>query len=297
MSKKPYIRLAKIMLLIIESHQSRPGSIQPMGYWKTGRLIALANLFCEKDLDFLLNRMSAALFQLEQAQWTTQKLKKCLQFYYKWPQTSDLKPGLSWSHFQILSGIQHSEARTFYLEKSAREHWSCQTLKRQIKSRYFERSLHPQQNPKEYLKDHYILDYTALPANFNEQELEDQLLLQLEYTLLEMGSGFTFVARQKRIATFTGKQFFIDLVFYHTPMKMYLLVELKKGELCHRDLGQMDTYLRLFDQLISPAAECPSIGLVLCTFIDPSLQAYSLLNDRNRIFAATYSLSPASITQ
>lgn len=142
------------------------------------------------------------------------------------------------------------------------------------------------------IRDKYVLEFVELPPQEHllERDLEQAVLDQLQYFLLELGSGFAFVGRQKRIITETGKQFFIDLVFYHVHHKCFVLIDLKTGELSHRDIGQMDMYVRLYDHKYRGPADAPTAGIILCTAKDQSLVKYSMLRDSPQVFASTYIL-------
>lgn len=285
-----HIRLANAIEKIIKQHRLRYHRTSPLGHWQVGRLLVLLEKLDGRSLGATLIEVSELLAEKKQPGWTHQKLRHCMQFYRYWPAARVIRNELSWSHYQLLIKIKNHVARTYYHQEAIRRHWTAAQLKRQIISRFFERNL-PQKDEHEVLfKENYILEFTELPDLHNEKALEEQLLLKVENTLLELGHGFGFIARQRRIVAPSGKQFFIDLVFYNTQLKAYVLVDLKRGELSHRDLGQMDTYLRLYDELIANKKDVPSYGLILCTFIDPSLKEYSLLKEHPRIHGATYSL-------
>lgn len=285
-----HIRLANAIKEIIQQHRLRYHRTSPLGHWRVGRLLALLERLEGQSIGATLIEVSRLLAEKKQPGWTCQKLRHCMQFYRYWPSANAIHNELSWSHYQLLLKIKNHAALAYYHQEAIRRHWTTAQLKRQIISRFFERNL-PQKEEREVLfKENYILEFTELPDLHDEKALEEQLLLKVENTLLELGHGFGFIARQRRIVTPSGKQFFIDLVFYNTQLNAYVLVDLKKGELAHRDLGQMDAYLRLYDNLVVNNRDVPSYGLILCTFIDPSLKEYSLLKAHPRIHGATYSL-------
>lgn len=284
------IRLAQTIQHITHQHPSRYSRLAPTGYWRIGRFLAAFEYFHGKMSDEEWEQLCAELNRNTHKKWTHKKLQCSMRMYQTWKNPKAISNQLSWSHYRLLMKIEAHPLREQYHQAVIRQHWTCTQLKRQIQSRFFERSQTELQSASIF-KNHYSLEFTGLPDFFTEQELEEQLLQQLAYTLLEMGSGYSFVARQKRIVTPTGKQFFIDLIFYHTQLKAYILIDLKRGELSHRDLGQMDAYLRLYDELVNAQREKPSLGLILCTYIDPSLRQYSLLQDHPRIRVATYALT------
>ena len=216
-------------------------------------------------------------------------------------------PQLSWSHYRALMRVESREARDFYEREAVAGCWDKRTLERQIQSYYYERLLKSRKPEKmlaegrclpvavapaaEELKNPYVLEFLGLreAAAFRESDLERAIITQLQRFLLELGSGFAFVARQKHIRI--GEQDrYIDLVFYHCRLKFYLLIDLKVGELTHADVGQMDGYVRMFDGLVTAPDDNPSIGLILCTEKNETVARYSVLNDRKQIFASKYML-------
>ncbi len=216
-------------------------------------------------------------------------------------------PQLNWSHYRALMRVEKLEAREFYEQEAIAGGWDKRTLERQIQTSYFERLLksqHPQkmltQGRQELttsepaigsLKNPYVLEFLGLPevAALHESDLEGAILSYLQTFLLELGNGFAFVARQKRLR-FGDDDRYVDLVFYHCRLKFYLLIDLKLGELTHGDVGQMDGYVRMFDDLVASDGDNPTIGLILCTEKNETVAKYSVLNDRQQIFASKYML-------
>jgi predicted nuclease of restriction endonuclease-like (RecB) superfamily len=216
-------------------------------------------------------------------------------------------PQLSWSHYRALMRVEKSEAREFYEREAIAGQWDKRTLERQIQSFYYERLL-KSRNPRkllasgrqspavsdpviESLKDPYVLEFLALPelAALQESDVESAILSRLQVFLLELGKGFAFVARQKRLR-FEEDDRYVDLVFYHCQLRFYLLIDLKIGELTHGDVGQMDGYVRMFDELVATDSDNPTIGLILCTEKNEAVAKYSVLKDRKQIFASKYML-------
>ena len=216
-------------------------------------------------------------------------------------------PQLSWSHYRALMRVEKPEAREFYEREAIAGGWDKRTLERQIHSFYYERLLKSQQPQKmlasgrqtltsqepaiESLKNPYVLEFLGLPevAVLHETDLEAAILSRLQAFLLELGKGFAFVARQKRLR-FGDDDRYVDLVFYHCRLKFYLLIDLKIGELTHGDVGQMDGYVRMFDDLCVGEGDNPTIGLILCTEKNEAVAKYSVLKDRKQIFASKYML-------
>lgn len=214
---------------------------------------------------------------------------------------------LSWSHYRALMRVENAEARDFYEREVVAGGWDKRTLERQIQSYYYERMLKSRKPEKmlaegrrlpvpttpavEELKNPYVLEFLGLPeaAEFHESDLERAIITHLQRFLLELGTGFAFVARQKHIRI-EEQDRYIDLVFYHCRLKFYLLIDLKVGELTHADVGQMDGYVRMVDGLIAAPDDNPTIGLILCTEKNETVARYSVLNDRKHIFASKYML-------
>ncbi len=229
----------------------------------------------------------------------------------RYPMGSELNTGfnpqLSWSHYRALIRVKKDDARLFYEQEAAECSWDKRTLERHIRTQYYERMLKNQQ-PKDRLrsgheitttttravdslKDPYVLEFLDLPdvPILHESELEAAIITQLQAFLMELGKGFAFVSRQKRMR-FDDTDLYVDLVFYNCILKCYLLIDLKMGELTHRDVGQMDGYVRIFDDLYIAKDDNPTIGLILCTDKNDAVAKYSVLSERKQIFASKYML-------
>jgi predicted nuclease of restriction endonuclease-like (RecB) superfamily len=204
--------------------------------------------------------------------------------------------------------IENSDARLWYTEESAKSNWSVRALERQIGTFYYERLLSSKEKqpvineakdntkelqltPKEFIKDPYVLEFLDLKQNnaFYESDLESALIEKIQDFLLELGRGFAFVARQKRIKTETS-DFYIDLVFYNYILKCFVVIDLKKGKLTHQDVGQMDMYVRMYDDLEKTQNDNPTIGIILCIDKDRTVVKYSVLNDNENLFVSKYQL-------
>lgn len=214
---------------------------------------------------------------------------------------------LTWSHYRALTRVESREARDFYEREAVAGGWDKRVLERQIHSYYFERIQKSRKPEKllaegrklpvlatpaaDELKNPYVLEFLGLPevAELRESDLERCIITHLQRFLLELGTGFAFVARQKHIRIGEDDRF-IDLVFYHCRLKFYLLIDLKVGELTHADVGQMDGYVRMFDDLTATPDDNPTIGLILCTEKNETVARYSVLKDRKQIFASKYML-------
>lgn len=213
---------------------------------------------------------------------------------------------LSWTHYRHLLKVQDAQARLWYMQEALKENWSTRALERQINSFYYQRIL-TSQNKKpvqdeakekiallpahDVLKDPYVLEFLGLQhrPEYTESELESALMEQLQHFLLELGSGFSFVARQKHI-DLEGEHYYIDLVFYNYKLKCFVLIDLKRGKLTHQDIGQMDTYIRLYEDKFRGEDDNPTIGLILCSDKSEALVKYSMLADHQQMFASKYKL-------
>ena len=278
-------------------------------YWHVGRLIveheqqgqARAE-YGKKQLQFLSDRLSEQFGK----GFDATNLRNMRRFYLVFPIRETLSLELSWSHYNVLTRVDDPDARAWYMRECAHAHWSVRALERQIGVLYYERLLssknktlvqqeaanqtHALAEPhsKDFLRDPYIFDFLNLPGQpLLEADLEQGLLDNLQGFLLELGKGFAFVARQQRIRT-EDQDFYIDLVFYHFKLKCFLLIDLKLGKLTHQDVGQMDSYVRIYDQHHKGDDDNPTIGLILCSQKSEAIVKYSVLTDSEQLFAAKY---------
>jgi predicted nuclease of restriction endonuclease-like (RecB) superfamily len=212
---------------------------------------------------------------------------------------------LSWSHNRLIMRVPDANAREWYLREAASANWSVRELERNINSFYYQRYLESGSiknenatqcvantndlNPRQLMKDPYVLEFVGLPQSpeHSEHDLEEALITHLQEFMLELGKGFSFVKRQYRISTETS-HYYIDLVFYNYILKCFFLVDLKADKLTHQDVGQMDMYVRMFDDLKRGEGDNPTIGLLLCAERDETVVKYSILNDSQQIFASKY---------
>jgi len=211
---------------------------------------------------------------------------------------------LSWTHYRTLLAVEDVRARAFYEIEAEREGWPVPHLERQIHTQLFARLLKSRdkggvmdlarrgqtvERPIDLMKSPVVLDFLDLPESelLRESDLERALLSKLSQFLLELGKGFAFVARQKRL-TFEDEEFYVDLVFYNIILKCYLLIDLKLGKLTHQDVGQMDSYVRIFDAQGRTQGDGPTIGLILCAEKNEAIARYSILNEHKQLFAAKY---------
>lgn len=238
--------------------------------------------------------------------FTVANLKNMRQFYLTFPNGYALRSELSWTHYRSLMRVENENARNFYLEEAIKSNWSTRQLDRQINSFFYERLLSSQnkeevskeitqleksKSPEDIIRDPYVLEFLGLEANtdFYESDLEQALITHLQKFLLELGRGFSFVARQKRF-TFDGRHFRIDLVFYNYILKCFVLIDLKIGDLTHQDLGQMQMYVHYYEREMMNEGDNPPIGIVLCADKSDSIVKYTLPEDEKQIFASKYKL-------
>ena len=252
----------------------------------------------------LLRYLSEKLTEEFGKGFNERNLRNMRQFYLTFPIRNSLRSELSWTHYRSLMKIKDDAARDFYLEEAAKSGWSSRQLDRQIKSFYYQRilaskdknsvsaeidTLEPKLEYEKIIKDPYVLEFLDLPANehFYESELEQALIDHLQKFLLELGRGYSFVARQKHFNV-DGRHFYIDLVFYNYILKCFVLIDLKIGDLTHQDIGQMQMYVNYYTRQMMNEGDNPPIGIVLCADKSDTLVEYTLPEDNRQIFAAKY---------
>ena len=212
---------------------------------------------------------------------------------------------LSWTHYRIILQEPTEDGRAWYENEAVREGWSTRTLQRNVSSQYYHRLLQsqdkalvhdemqtltrPLQDKLEYLKNPVVAEFMGFKNNatYTESELEQSIIDHLIPFLMELGKGFAFVDRQKHIHT-EKEDYYIDLVFYNYHLRCFVLVDLKTTKLCHQDVGQMDMYVKMYDELVRPEGHNPTIGLLLCADTDDDVAHYSVLNNNDQLFAAKY---------
>ena len=229
-------------------------------------------------------------------------------FYQAFPNCDALRHELSWTHYRTLLRVDDEASRLWYMNEAATQNWNTRALDRQIGTLYYERLLaskdrqsvrdeateklaEMQSTPREFIRDPVMLEFLGLPGTGKllESNLEHALIDNLQSFLLELGKGFAFVARQQRISTET-KDFYIDLVFYNYLLKCFVLFDLKTRELTHEDIGQMDMYVRLYDDQRRSPDDGPTVGIILCAQKDHTVVRYSVLHGNEQLFATKYKL-------
>lgn len=277
-------------------------------YWEIGRLIVeheqqgrTRATYGERQLAALSERLTVQLGR----GFDERNLRNMRLFFQCFPIRNAVRTELSWTHYRTLLRVENPAARDWYLREAINQNWSVRALERQIGVLYYERLLASKEKAvveaeareqtaplaetaKDFLRDPYVLDFLNLNASrFLEGDLEQAIMDNLQNFLLELGRGFAFVARQQRVS-FADEDFYLDLVFYNFKLKCFLLVDLKLGKLTHQDMGQMDTYVRLYDEQIKGADDNPTIGLVLCSEKSEAVVRYSVLAEQQQLFAAKY---------
>ena len=278
-------------------------------YWQIGKIIVehennggfqLGNRVPE--FEALSTRLSAEFGK----GFSVRTLQQMRKFYLCFPDANALRSRLTWTHYRLLLQVDNDEARLWYMNEAVVSGWSSRQLDRQISSLYYERILASRDKapvkkeadelmakvePEDFIKDPYVLEFLDLKnyPSLHESDLEQALIDKLQEFLLELGRGFCFVARQKMMR-YEDEDFYLDLVFYHSILKCHVLIDLKIGKLTHGDIGQMDSYIRMFDALYKNPDDNPTIGIILCSQKNEAIVKYSVLNDGKQIFASKYKL-------
>ncbi len=287
-------------------------TVSILTYWNVGKRIVEEEQHGESRATYgkhLIDFLSHELSILYPKGYSPRNLRDYRQFYLCF---KDLEiwhsrvPNLTWTHYRTLLSVTSDDARYWYVREASSQSWSVRTLARNVGSQYYHRLLQSpkkevvinemlqltkplKDEPQDFLKDPVVAEFLQLPTNaaFTETELEKAIIRHLKEFLLEMGRGFAFMAEQYHISTDAG-DFFVDLVFYNVVLKCYVLIDLKTKKLTHQDVGQMDMYVRMFDDLKRTEGDNPTIGLLLCSDTSKDIAKYSVLHDNKQLFAAKY---------
>lgn len=285
-------------------------SVMVEAYWKIGRRIVEEEQNGKERAEYgkeILQNLSKELTEEFGKGYSYRTLREIRQFYLmfsdfeKWRTVS---AKLTWSHFQKVLKVSDEKARIFYLTEAAENMWSVRTLDRNISTLYYNRIIASidkkivenemkdktkKLQAKEFIKNPVVLEFLDLPTSmsYTENELEKALIDDIQKFMMELGKGFAFVERQQHIRT-ENSDFYIDLVFYNYILKCFIIVELKTEKLTHQDIGQLDMYVRMYDDLKKQENDNPTIGLLLCTETDGTIIKYSVLNDNKNLFASKY---------
>ena len=306
-----FSKISKTIDLYRESAYRAVNSAMVKAYWEIGRLIVEEELNGSERADYgkqLIKTLSVRLTTSFGKGFDASNLWKMRVFYQQFQKVGAVRLELTWTHYRLIIRVEDEAARCFYVNEAVAGKWSTRQLERQINSSYFERCLlsnnkgrfavkkevfdiKDNQEAIDIIKDPYILEFLDLKAHhkFYEKDLEQGLINKLQDFLMELGKGFSFVGRQYRISV-EDEHYYVDLVFYNFLLKCFLLVDLKTGKLSHQDIGQMDFYVRYFEDQVRQKNDNPTIGLILCAEKNQALAKYSLLNDSKQVFASKYKL-------
>ena len=267
-------------------------------YWEIGRLIVEDEQQGAAKAAYgkaVLKTLSKQLTLEFGKGYDERNLSNIRAFYLSFPIWNALRTELSWTHYRMLSRIENETLRHQYVRYAIDGNWDTRSLQRNITSQYVGRIMAPgipeKPTPQSLLKDPYIFEFLGMPADtsITESDLETALITHLQKFLMELGKGFAFVGRQQHMVTDTA-DFFIDLVFYNYYLKCFVLIELKAGKLTHAAIGQMDMYVRMYNDLKRSPDDNPTIGIILCTEKDEVLVKYSVLAENEQLFASKYRL-------
>ena len=267
-------------------------------YWQIGQLIVEDEQKGKERAEYgkhTLKNLSKKLSLEFGKGFDESNLRNMRSFFQAFPIRDALRHELSWTHYRLILRQESEQKKIYYLNESIQNNWSSRDLKRQINSLAYERVLEHKKSSTEtihsVLKDPYIFEFLGIKSDekISEKEIETGIIDHIQKFLLEFGKGFAFVARQQHIYTDTS-DFYIDLVFYNYILKCFVIIDLKTGELSHQDIGQIDMYVRMYDDLKRGEDDNPTIGILLCSEKDETIVKYSVLNDKNNLFASKYLL-------
>ena len=284
--------------------------------WLIGYRIASEELNGEDRADYgaeVIKKLSFELTKEFGKGYTKSNLYSFYSFYKTYPEIFQTVSGksailLSWSHYNVLLQVKDKIARDWYEKEAYEQTWSVRTLQRNISSQYYYRMLQTQNRNRvenemkqltadfqtdklEFIKNPVIAEFLGLSSNtdFTESELESSILSNIQKFLMELGKGYAFVARQQHIKT-EKQDYYIDLVFYNYILKCFVLIDLKTEKITHQDVGQMDKYIRMYDELKRSEGDNPTIGIVLCSDTDEDIARYSVMHGNEQLFASKYKL-------
>ena len=305
-----YVEIKETLLKSRNQAYSAVNFEMVQAYWHIGRIIVEHEQSGSLRADYgkcVLQDVSERLQQEFGTGFSVRNLQQMKKFYVMFPNTNALRSQLTWTHYRALLRVEDSTARNWYMDESIRAGWSSRQLERQISTLYYDRLLASREKApviaeaneliepltaENFIKDPYVLDFLDLknyPA-LRESDLEQALIDKIQEFLLELGRGFCFVARQK-LMRYEDEDFYLDLVFYHSILKCHVLIDLKVGKLTHADVGQMDSYIRMFDALYKNDDDNPTIGIILCSQKNEAIVRYSVLSEAKQVFASKYRLT------
>jgi predicted nuclease of restriction endonuclease-like (RecB) superfamily len=304
----------QIVSVIESSRQSAYKAVNTsmvLSYWDIGRLILEEEQYGKERANygtFLISEMAKRLQKKYGTGYAQQSLRNYRQFYKKFPIRSAVRSELTWTHYKLIMRIENPNARAFYEQETIKANWDTRALERQIHTFYYERLLASSDragiekeaeektaplsiSPRDFVKNPFVLEFLGIQPDHSlyESDLEQYIMNNLQQFILELGRGFAFVARQQYIRADTD-EFYIDLVFYNYILKCFVLIDLKMGKLTHQDVGQMDMYVRMYEDRFKIEGDNPTIGIILCSERNETVVKYSVLNDSQQLFASKYML-------
>lgn len=302
-----YRQIAEILQSARATAYRAVNQVMVQAYWKIGCVIVEQEQKGSKRASYgkgLIAELAQRLTGEFGKGFDERNLWYMKQFYLTFPILNALRSELSWTHYRLLLRVENENARGFYLNETINSSWSTRELERQINSLLYERLALSRdkkgvrrladkgqivQVAEDLIKDPYVLEFLQLKESHRllEKDMEQALIDRLQAFLLELGRGFAFVARQKRISI-DGDHFYVDLVFYNFLLKAFVLIDLKTGKLTHQDIGQMDFYVRWFEREEKTPEDGPTIGLILCSNKNEAMVKYTLLESSRQIFASKY---------
>lgn len=304
--------LQKIVSLIEEAKDNAIRSVdfhRVQLYWHIGRYIFEDEQQGKERAEYgkyIVKYLSQNLTPIYGSGFSTRQLYQSIQFYKTFPIVNALRSQLSWSQYRLLIRLEDEDKRTFYIYESVKNHWTSRQLERQINSHLYERLLLSNNKEsvlavakgdtlpseaKEIIKDPMTLEFLGLrkESAYYEKDFESAIISHLQEFLLELGNGFSFVSRQKRILL-EDDEFFVDLVFYNRILQCFVIIEIKTHKITHQDIGQLQMYVNYFDRVEKLKHENKSIGILLCADKNDLLVKFSLPENENNIIASKYEL-------
>ncbi len=302
----------QIIELVREKTYSSVNTLMIQSNWMIGKRIVEEEQGGVARAEYgksLLKNLAEELVPIYGNAYSVRRLQDYRQFYLYFRDIEiwhSRVPNLTWTHYRELLAVSDKDARLWYMEEASKEMWSVRTLHRNISSQYYNRLLQSQAKEQvinemkqitavsqgdklEFIKNPVVAEFLGIAPNskFTESELEEAIINHLQKFILELGKGYAFVARQQHIRTDMG-DFYIDLVFYNYILKCFMLIDLKTEQISHQDVGQMDMYIRMYDELKRTEGDNPTIGLILCSRTSEDMARYSMLKGNDRLFQAKY---------
>ncbi len=306
-----HIQIASVITSGKQTAYRAINSAMVLTYWEIGRLIVEKEQEGKERADYgdyLIISLAKRLTKEFGSGYNERNLRYIRSFFKAFPIRNAVRSELTWTHYRLLMRVENINARQFYEEECIKSNWSTRALERQIHVFYYERMLASRDrkaiekeaeekttplsiSPRDFIKDPYVLEFLDVKPDHKlyESDLEQLIMDNLQQFILELGRGFSFVARQKYIRA-DDDDFFIDLVFYNYILKCFVLIDLKMGKLEHGDIGQMDMYVRMYEDKFKIEGDNPTIGIILCSEKNEAVVKYSVLNDSQQLFASKYLL-------